>query len=207
MNKNRLNETNINTKGEKMTIVEYKDRYNITVEFECGYRTKTTYPNFKKGNVKNVYYRSVYGIGYIGEGNFKACKNKERNNYYGIWSDMLRRCYSEKYRDKKPSYVGCTVCEEWHNFQNFAKWYEENYYEFEDEIMQLDKDILVKGNRVYSPKTCLILPNSINSIFKCDYEADVKLLIEKLDTYYKDIPETVKSKLNKALINRLTYKQ
>lgn len=206
MDKNRLNETKNNTKGEKMTIVGYEDRYNITVEFECGYRVKTTYSNFKKGHVKNVYNRSVYGVGYVGEGDFKTYKNIYRNDFYGIWSDMIRRCYSEKYRIKKPTYKGCTVCEEWHNFQNFARWYEENYYEFKDENMQLDKDILVEGNKIYSPETCLILPNSINSSFKCGHEVDIKSLIKKLDTYYKDIPETVKIKLNNALINRLHNK-
>lgn len=82
---------------------------------------------------------------------------------------MLKRCYDEKRLIKQPSYKNCIVCEEWHNFQNFAKWYEENYYNIEDEIMCLDKDILCHNlklkNKIYSPKTCLIVPQRINVLF------------------------------------------
>lgn len=82
---------------------------------------------------------------------------------------MLRRCYDKKEQEIHSSYVGCTVCEEWHNFQNFAKWYEENYYEIKNERMHLDKDILFKKNKIYSPDKCVFVPQTINSLFvKCD---------------------------------------
>ena len=61
-----------------------------------------------------------------------------------------------------PTYRGCLVAEEWHNFQVFAKWFHENY---KPEYMQnwhLDKDILVKGNKIYSPETCCFIPVEIN---------------------------------------------
>lgn len=78
---------------------------------------------------------------------------------------MLKRCYDKNWKQKHPTYKDCTVCDEWHNFQNFAQWYEENYYEIPGEIMQLDKDILIKGNKVYSPDTCCFVPGDINSLF------------------------------------------
>jgi hypothetical protein len=82
---------------------------------------------------------------------------------------MLKRCYDEKLHEKEPTYINCEVCEEWHNFQNFAKWYYENYYEVESERMHLDKDILVKHNKIYSSETCVFVPQTINSLFlKCD---------------------------------------
>ena len=83
---------------------------------------------------------------------------------------MLHRCYDEKLQEKYyTTYINCSVCTEWHNFQNFAQWYEENYYEVEGERMCLDKDILVKGNKTYSPETCVFVPNNINVLFvKCD---------------------------------------
>ena len=82
---------------------------------------------------------------------------------------MLTRCYDEKYQEKYPTYNGCTVCEEWLNFQNFAKWYDENSYEVNNEKMNLDKDILVKHNKIYSPDTCIFVPQAINKLFvKCD---------------------------------------
>ena len=66
---------------------------------------------------------------------------------------------------KTPSYKDCEVCEEWHNFQNFAKWYDENYYEVKGEKTQIDKDILIKGNKIYSPDKCLFVPQKINLLF------------------------------------------
>ena len=74
-----------------------------------------------------------------------------------------------KYQEKEPTYKECTVCTEWHNFQAFAEWYENNYYEIPNESMSLDKDILFKGNKIYSPETCVFVPKNINSLFtKCD---------------------------------------
>lgn len=70
---------------------------------------------------------------------------------------------------KHPTYTDCEVCDEWLNFQNFAKWYDENFYEVDGERMHLDKDILVKGNKIYSPETCIFVPQKINVLFtKCD---------------------------------------
>ena len=77
---------------------------------------------------------------------------------------MIGRCYSNKIQARRPSYIGCTVCTEWLNFQNFAAWYINNYYEVNGEIVALDKDLLVKKNKLYSPNTCCFLPVSINSI-------------------------------------------
>jgi hypothetical protein len=63
------------------------------------------------------------------------------------------------------------VCEDWLNFQNFASWYDENYYEIDGEKMQLDKDILIKGNKVYSSNTCVFTPKRINNLFtKRDFD-------------------------------------
>ena len=78
---------------------------------------------------------------------------------------MLQRCYSEKEHERHPTYIGCEVYEGWHNFQNFAKWYKDNYYEVGNEKMCLDKDILFKGNKIYSPDTCIFVPETINKLF------------------------------------------
>ena len=80
---------------------------------------------------------------------------------------MLRRCYDEKLKEKYPTYFNkCTVCDEWHNFQNFAKWYNENIYQVGTERMHIDKDIRCNNNKIYSPETCLIVPQRINMLFK-----------------------------------------
>jgi len=149
-----------------MKIVEYNSSLDVTVQFE-GYRKKCQYVQFKTGQVSNPYDKTVYKIGFIGEGKYKVSNNKgkEVNHAYYTWHGMLRRCYAEEYQRKNPAYLDCTVCEEWHNYQNFAKWYEGNYYKIDNEIMCLDKDILIKGNRIYKPDTCCFVPLSINNLF------------------------------------------
>ena len=76
------------------------------------------------------------------------------------WNNMLRRCYNEKTRQTFPTYKDCRVCDEWLRFSNFKKWFDDNYIEG----YHLDKDILVKGNKVYSPETCCFVPSEINKL-------------------------------------------
>lgn len=111
------------------------------------------------------YRPTIYGIGYLGEGKYKPSNNGEITHCYRVWRAIIQRCYDEKFHKRQPTYKDCRVSEEWLNFQNFAKWYEENYYEIEGEKMQLDKDILIKGNKIYSPSTCIFVPSKINVLF------------------------------------------
>lgn len=165
----RTGEINFNTFGSKMTVIRYKNHNNMTVEFECGYKVECTYYQFSKGEILNVYDKTVYKVGYIGEGKYKTKVNNKQTIQYEHWKGMLRRCYDEKSLKKNKTYIGKTVCDEWLNFQNFAMWFDENYYEVENETMCVDKDILTKGNKIYSQQTCLIVPSRINSLFiKCD---------------------------------------
>ena len=79
--------------------------------------------------------------------------------YYDTWKGMLRRCYSEKYQSKKPTYKGCSVCDEWLTFSNFKNWMETQDYKGK----HLDKDLLKVGNRVYSPSLCVFVHHKINT--------------------------------------------
>ena len=78
---------------------------------------------------------------------------------------MMQRCYDTKHQEKHPTYKDCKVSEEFHNFQDFGKWFDNNYYEIEGEKMCLDKDILVKHNKIYSPENCIFVPEKINTLF------------------------------------------
>lgn len=78
---------------------------------------------------------------------------------------MLSRCYSAKFQEKRPSYIGCSVSDDWLYYPNFKKWYDENYYEINNKTAQLDKDILIKGNKIYSADTCVFVPGFINNLF------------------------------------------
>lgn len=76
------------------------------------------------------------------------------------WKSMLTRCYSAKFQHWEPSYIGCSVCNEWLSLSNFKQWFDENCIE----QYHLDKDILFKGNKVYSPETCCFVPQEINKL-------------------------------------------
>jgi len=78
--------------------------------------------------------------------------------FYQKWTHMLTRCYCEKYLHDKPTYKYCTVCDEWLIFSNFKKWMKKQIWQGKE----LDKDILVKGNKIYSPSTCLMVTREIN---------------------------------------------
>lgn len=86
--------------------------------------------------------------------------------FYRTWKHMLERCYSSKYQTIQPTYVGCSVCEEWLTFSNFKKWMEAQDWEGKE----LDKDLLVKGNKVYSPETCVFVDSNTN-LFTLDNSA------------------------------------
>ena len=156
----RLGEKTLDKYGVEMEIIEYTNCRKIKVRFndEFGAIIDSRYDSFKNKNIKNPYRRSFSNIGYLGQGKYS---NINHNKILTCWSNMLKRCYVSK---DNPTYENCTVCEEWHNFQNFAKWYEENYYEIDEDLF-LDKDILYKGNKIYSPSTCVFVPRLINNLF------------------------------------------
>ena len=107
---------------------------------------------------------TVQGVGYLGIGKFKSSDNItfKQTVEYRTWLDMLKRCYNTEYQESKQTYKGCTVCDEWHNFQKFAEWYtSQKHY---GKGYQLDKDWLVEGNKIYSPSTCVLAPKTINSL-------------------------------------------
>ena len=167
----RTGEERLNSFGSKMIIKKYRNANDIDVYFpEYDWVFKhTRYNNFKKGNIKCPYERRYYGVGYLGEGKYKVSENGKNSDKYNIWYGMLKRCYCPKYQERYPTYKGCRVEEYLLNFQHIGEWLESNYYEVPGERMHLDKDILCKGNKVYSRETCIFVPEKINVLFtKCD---------------------------------------
>jgi len=78
--------------------------------------------------------------------------------FYRKWKSMIVRCYDDKFKSKFPTYIGCTVCEEWLTFSNFKRWMESKDWEGKE----LDKDLLTKGNKVYSPASCVFISQKMN---------------------------------------------
>ena len=134
--------------------------------------------------------KTVHGVGYLGFGKFRCWDSLtgKTTEEYRAWAHMLRRVYDTKMHIIQPYYKGMEVCEEWHNFQNFAEWYtsHRNY----GLGFELDKDILSGGDKIYSPETCMLLPKEINAS-----------LIVKPTTKGKKLPTGVTRTKNKV-VNR-----
>lgn len=166
LEKERMGKINKNTNGSLMEIIKYNNSNDILVRFEKGNLVNTEWSKFLKGQVRNVFDITVYDVGYLGEGQYKSRdKHGKHTPQYAVWSGMLQRCYSEKQQIKQPTYKDCYVVKEWHNFQTFASWFDQNYYKIDGMRMHLDKDILIKGNKIYSPETCVFAPQIINTLF------------------------------------------
>ena len=106
---------------------------------------------------------------------------------YNTWRKILERGYDKKFKDKYPTYKDVTVCEEWHNFQVFAKWCEENYNPNFMEGWAIDKDIIIKGNKIYSPETCAFVPAEVNNIVlkSKSIRGDLPIGVSKIDKFFK----------------------
>jgi hypothetical protein len=137
-----------------LKVVNYVNSRSVIVEFvDTGYKTKTQASHIMVGIVRDPMRPYAHGVGYIGVGVYKR-----RSKPYSIWNSMLYRCYSQESMCKNPTYRGCDVDKDWHNFQVFAKWYEQNY----KDGYELDKDLLIVGNRTYSQDTCVFVPSRVN---------------------------------------------
>lgn len=80
--------------------------------------------------------------------------------FYQTWKDMLKRCYYEKFHAVQPTYIDCSVSDDWLTFSNFKEWMKAQSWDG----MELDKDLIIPNNKVYSKETCLFIPKSINLI-------------------------------------------
>ena len=105
----------------------------------------------------------VYGVG-INDADYVISKiiNKKQCYcpFYARWINMLKRCYCSSSCDKNPTYIGCTVCDDWLTFSIFKEWMECRAWRG----MSLDKDLLYPDNKVYSPKTCVFIPQELNTL-------------------------------------------
>lgn len=151
-----------NSFGE-VKIVKYNSAMDVVVSFiDTGYTCRARADHIRGGRVKDKIRPSMYGVGFIGDGPYHSRIGGKLNKSYSTWKLMMERCYKEPRSLKNKSYKDCRVCDEWHNYQNFAEWYEENYPN-DGADYQLDKDIKVKGNRIYSPEHCIFVSAIENS--------------------------------------------
>lgn len=103
-----------------------------------------------------------YGIGYNSKRKHQTRVNGKQNPVYIAWHKMIARCYSVKTQEKQPTYKSCAVDVRWHDFQDFADWYVGHKYHGMD--YDLDKDLISKGSKIYSPDNCSLVPAQLNRL-------------------------------------------
>lgn len=167
--KTHIGEEAINNQGCLMKIIQYYNYHNIVVEFQDDkrYQVHTEYDLFKKGAIRNPYAPTVCKVGATGT-KYPMYIDGKQTKEYRAWTCMLKRCYSEKTKENHPSYKEVVCCNDWLNFEIFYEWLhnQENFDKwFIDDNWAIDKDILVKNNKIYSPTTCCLVPKSINQLF------------------------------------------
>jgi hypothetical protein len=149
--------------GCKFEVIELLDDAKCRVKFldSFGYE-KVVLRNDAKRGIRNPFRRSVAGIGYIGDGWYSPANSRQ---VFTIWSNMIVRCYDEESLKKNITYVGCSVDGRWHCFQDFASWCEAQPEFVNNKDWCLDKDIIERGNKIYSPDKCSFVPRDINNLF------------------------------------------
>lgn len=162
---NRLGEIVFyNNCNQKCKIINYRGAIDIDIQFEDGTIIRNAeYSNFKRQSYRNPncpIMGSKYGY-LIGQGMYSTINSVEIKTAH---KGMFERCYDDKALKKHPTYFGCRICEEWLNFQLFAEWFSNNKWTNEEKLY-VDKDILIKGNKLYSPETCILVPSKINKLF------------------------------------------
>ena len=149
--------------GGKFKIISYKDSKNVHIKFiGTGFETVARLDNIRNGKVKDRYLPSVYSVGIIGV-KYPISEYGVHTKEYGLWKNMLRRCYSDTYKKKYPTYIDCKCSENFKSFEYFYGWCNKQIG-FDNEGFELDKDLLVKGNKVYSEDSCIFIPTEINTL-------------------------------------------
>ena len=142
-------------------VVEYINSRNVVVRFlSTGFETTAQAVSVLKGNIKDKYLPSVHGVGILGD-NLTVDETGKHTKEYKLWSDAIGRCYSIKTHKKSKSYSDCYLTDDFLRFSYFSSWCKEQKG-FGNEGWVIDKDLLVKGNRVYGEGFCCFLPEEIN---------------------------------------------
>ena len=144
-------------------VLKYNDRANVEIQFlKTGFEMVARLNHIKSGNVKDPHSPSVCGVGIIGN-KYPSTINGVHTKEYTLWADMLRRCYSTTFKKKYPTYEGCEVSEKFKSYEYFYEWCNKQVG-FSNKDWHLDKDLLIKGNKVYSENTSVFIPSEINSL-------------------------------------------
>ena len=144
-------------------ILKYNNARNVVIQFlKTGYETTVQLTNIKSGIIKDPYSPSVCSVGIVGT-KYLSTINDVKTKEYMLWQNMLERCYSDTYKKKNQTYIDCEVSDKFKSYEYFYEWCC-NQIGFGVEGFELDKDLLVKGNKVYSEDSCTFTPKEINQV-------------------------------------------
>lgn len=163
LNKEKIKEQRIGTivkniSGFEMECIEYRNSMDVDVKFLYNdYIVKNVqWNNFVRGKVK------------VKNNNRHIIDDVRGKKEYNAWYQMLERCLNYQVKKEKPTYKNASCCDEWLIYENFYKWMvsQENYEVWKDlKWSAIDKDIIKKGNKFYSPDTCFLVPINVNNLF------------------------------------------
>ena len=144
-------------------VLKYNNSANVEIQFlNTGFEMVVQLTNIKSGSIKDPYSPSVYGVGVLGT-KYPISDGGRDTKECALWKNMLKRCYNDDCKKKQPTYEDCEASENFKYYEYFYEWCHKQIG-FGNEGWQLDKDLLVKGNKVYSEKTCVFIPREINSL-------------------------------------------
>ena len=133
-------------------ILKYNDARNVEIQFlKTGYETTVELVSIRNGNVKDPYLPSIFDVGIVGA-KYPSTINGVRTKEYVLWKSMLTRCYSNKKKKKNPTYIDCEVSDNFKSYEYFYEWCNKQIG-FGNDGWHLDKDLLIKGNKVYDENT------------------------------------------------------
>ena len=148
-------------------ILKYNDRATVEIRFlKTGFETVARLNHIRNGKVKDPYAPSVCGVGVLGT-KYPSSEYGVQTKEYGIWNSMLTRCYNNSFKKQRPTYEGCEVSENFKSYEYFYEWCHKQIgfgVDGNGNPFQLDKDLLIKGNKVYNESACVFIPSEINSL-------------------------------------------
>ena len=147
-------------------VVDYVNSNRVKIKFvNTKYEMFARIGDILNGQVKDKSCKTVYGVGVVGN---KYKTRDDDKKIYSLWCDMLRRCFSDAFKIKYKTYKDCTCSENFKSYEYFYEWCNKQIG-FNEHTFEIDKDLLVKGNKLYSENTCVFLPKEINYVLvKCN---------------------------------------